>query len=114
MANKTIFIDLDGTLIEHQSSPWNPDNDKILPGTIEKLKEWTNKGYKIILTTGRPLQFCVKVLNIFYSEGITFFQIVGNLPLGERILINDIKFDKDKKASSIEVKRNEGIQNIEL
>ena len=53
---KTIFSDIDGTLVEHVSpfESTNPNHKmKLLPGTIEKLQDWDMKGYYIILTTGR-------------------------------------------------------------
>ena len=50
---KTIFCDLDGTLVKH-SNPidvQNPTLDlKVLPGVHEKLREWDTKGYTIIIT----------------------------------------------------------------
>ena len=53
---KTIFCDIDGTLIE-QTTPHQTASEeftpKLLSGTLEKLKEWDKKGYNIILTTGR-------------------------------------------------------------
>ena len=44
---KTIFCDLDGTLVKH-SNPidvQNPDLElEVLPGTHDKLREWDSKG----------------------------------------------------------------------
>ena len=54
--SKTIFCDLDGTLVKH-SNPidvQNPDLElEVLSGTHDKLREWDSKGYDIIITTGR-------------------------------------------------------------
>ena len=53
---KTIFCDIDGTLVKHASpSIVAKPNYKmeLLDGTLEKLLEWDKKGYYIILTTGR-------------------------------------------------------------
>ena len=44
---KTIFCDIDGTLVKHQIPTINTVPNKkleILPGTIEKLSEWDAKG----------------------------------------------------------------------
>ena len=50
---KTIFCDLDGTLVKH-SNPvevQNPNLElKVLPGTHDRLREWDSKGYYIIIT----------------------------------------------------------------
>ena len=53
---KTIFCDIDGTLVKHSFPTNNTDSLKtlkLLPGTIGKISEWDAKGYNIILTTGR-------------------------------------------------------------
>lgn len=47
MAIKLVAIDLDGTLLN--------DEGKILPNSIAVLKEISNQGIKVVLTTGRPL-----------------------------------------------------------
>ena len=54
--SKTIFCDLDGTLVKHCNPVeiQNPNlNLEVLKGTHEKLRDWDNKGYTIIITTGR-------------------------------------------------------------
>ena len=54
MRPKTIFLDIDGTLILHSNNLSGQfDNVKIIEGTLEKINEWDRKGYNIILTTGR-------------------------------------------------------------
>ena len=52
---KTIFCDIDGTLVKHHGSQTKQiiELSEILPGTIEKFNEWDSKGYNIILITGR-------------------------------------------------------------
>ena len=49
---KTIFCDLDGTLVKH-SNPIDTQNPnlilEVLPGVHEKLKDWDMKGYTIII-----------------------------------------------------------------
>ena len=45
---KTIFCDIDGTLVEHMmpNDVMKPDSKmKVLPGAIEKILEWERKGY---------------------------------------------------------------------
>ena len=48
---KTIFCDLDGTLIKHCNPVEIQDPNlilEVLEGTHDKLREWDNKGYTII------------------------------------------------------------------
>ena len=52
---KTIFCDIDGTLIEHFGSHHTQitRDPVLLENTIETIRSWDQKGYNIILTTGR-------------------------------------------------------------
>ena len=48
----TIFCDLDGTLVEHSNltdSQLPSHKLQLLDGTLEKLREWEKKGFRIIL-----------------------------------------------------------------
>ena len=49
---KTIFCDLDGTLVKHTNpvSIQNPNLElEVLPGVHDRLREWDTKGYFIII-----------------------------------------------------------------
>ena len=114
---KTIFCDIDGTLIEH-AVPWESSlpsfKMKILPGTLEKLADWDRKGYNIILTTGRR-ESLRKVTEQQLSEvGIFYDQLIMGIGGGMRILINDLKPNSDITAEAINLNRNQGIQQIEI
>ena len=114
---KTIFCDIDGTLIEH-AVPWESSlpsfKMKILPGTLDKLAEWDRKGYNIILTTGRR-ESLRKVTEQQLSEvGIFYDQLIMGIGGGMRILINDLKPNSDITAEAINLNRNQGIQQIEI
>lgn len=114
---KTIFIDIDGTLIKHQGNLTKMilSNMEILPGVIEKLNEWEGKGYKIILTTGRKECLRKKLEKELIDNGIFFDQLIMGLNRGERILINDIKPGVNMKvATAIEINRNEGLENVNI
>ena len=53
---KTIFCDIDGTLIKHlgpSTEQCNNDNNELLPNTLDAINLWDKLGYNIILTTGR-------------------------------------------------------------
>jgi len=52
---KTIFCDIDGTLIKHNGSlsAQVTSEPELLEGTIEILDEWDRKCYNIVLVTGR-------------------------------------------------------------
>ena len=115
--NYTIFCDLDGTLWE-QGDPteiakpgYQP---KIIHGTVDKVREWDSKGYKIILTTGRKESLRdVTVKQLSYA-GIVYDQLVMGIGGGSRVLINDLRANGDVSAFVYQPKRNEGIAGLNL
>jgi FMN phosphatase YigB (HAD superfamily) len=114
---KTIFCDIDGTLIEH-SVPWEsstPEYEmKLLPGTLEKLAEWDQKGYNIILTTGRRESLRKTTEEHLAKLGIFYDHLLMGIGGGERILINDMKPNGTLTATAINLTRNTGISNIKI
>ncbi len=114
---KTIFCDIDGTLVKHDppSRTSKPDYKMtLLEGTTETLLEWDKAGFNIILTTGRK-ESLRKVTEKQLSEvGIFYDQLVMGIGGGPRILINDCKDNGDQYASAINLTRNSGIKDIEL
>ena len=53
---KTIFCDIDGTLVRHNPPTETTNSNaelELLPGVLEKLLEWDKLGYNIILVSGR-------------------------------------------------------------
>lgn len=114
---KTLFIDIDGTLVKHQGnlSDMFLKDVYVLPCVLEKFNEWDAKGYKIILTTGR--KECLRKITEeqLLKNGIFFDQLVMGLTRGERVLINDIKPNNDMSvATAIQINRDEGLKNIEI
>jgi hypothetical protein len=118
--NKTVFLDIDGCIFYHYGNLTNQITQVpvILPGVIEKINEWNEAGYMIILTTGR--KECSRELteNQLSQNGIFYDMLIMGLPRGERVVINDKKIENNsligsiKVASAIQVKRNEGLKNI--
>lgn len=114
---KTLFIDIDGTLIKHKGnlSKQMSEEAEILPNVIEKLNFWESEGHRIILTTGRKESLRKFTEKQMLKLGIFYDQLIMGLPRGERVIINDSKPDNDMvTCRSIEVKRNDGIGNINL
>ena len=111
--SKTIFCDIDGCLIEHQNH--YSSSPKLLNGTLEKLKEWDRCGHRLILTTGRR-ESSRKITEKFLSENdITYDHLIMGLGPYSRVLINDKRpGDDSDTASSINLKRNQGISGILL
>lgn len=118
MRPKTIFCDIDGTLVEH-ATPYHASqpthNLNIIDGTIEKLLEWDRLGYNIILTTGRKESLRTQTTDQLSRAGIFYDKLIMGIGGGERVLINDLKPNSDREtATAICLKRNEGIKNVKL
>jgi FMN phosphatase YigB (HAD superfamily) len=114
----TIFCDIDGTLVIH-NSPTDVTTFKkqlsILPGTLEKLKEWDSKGYNIILVTGRKESLRKATEHQLRQIGIIYDKLIMGIGGGKRYIINDTKPENEEDtAIGITLKRNTGIQNINI
>jgi len=115
---KTLFIDIDGTLVKHYGVA-NMQTLKeiyVLPGVKDKLAEWNGKGYIIVLTTGRRESERELTVTQLRSVGIQYDHLIMGLGRGSRVLINDIKPDSDNNptAVAINLERNKGLENIEI
>lgn len=114
---KTIFLDIDGTLLYHYGTQQQQIQMKtydVLPGVHEKLHEWDQKGYKVILTTGRK-ESTRKITEKQLTEcGIFYDQLIMGVTGGQRILINDQKADGTITAHTLCPERNKGIADIEI
>jgi len=114
---KTVFCDIDGTLVEHPHpvDVQNLDLElKVLPGTHKKLTEWDTKGYHIILTTGRKESARESTTRQLSRAGILYDQLIMGFGGGDRIIINDRKSDGRTTAYAVNIDRNEGIKDVEL
>ena len=125
IAPPTLFIDIDGTMVEfphtgdHYKSIANgTESMKLLPGVKEKLWEWETKGYKIIITTGRREIFRAETVKALKEAGIGFDQLVMSCGSGPRYIINDrkpgINNGKTDTAFGINVNRDQGFTHLEL
>ncbi len=106
---KTWLIDLDGTIIEHNSHI-NGIN-KLLPG-VKKFWKKINKEDIIIILTARESKYKLKTIKFLKENNLRYNKILFDLNVGERILINDKKPDGLKTSVSINVKRNKGLNDI--
>ena len=115
---KTIFCDIDGTLVEHQppSKICRPLSKMVLlDGTREKLMEWDKLGYRIILTTGRKESMRATTEKQLSECGIFYDQLIMGIGGGKRILINDRKTNSQEDyAIAINLERNKGISEVNL
>tara|TARA_Y100000114_G_scaffold121683_1_gene116920 strand:- start:1343 stop:1708 length:366 start_codon:yes stop_codon:yes gene_type:complete len=116
--SKTIFCDLDGTLVEHNDpiSIQDPNLElKVLPGTHDKLREWDSKGYYIVITTGRKQSAREATIKQLSRAGICYDDLIMGFGGAPRYIINDRKKDSDiDTVYAINLDRNKGVADVEL
>lgn len=112
---KTIFCDIDGTIIKHShkfSDLYNND-PVILEGVINKFNEWDSKGYKIILTTARKESAREITEGHLNSLGLCWDMLIMGVTNGNRIIINDKLRDEDKdRAIAVNIITDSGFDTI--
>ena len=113
--NKTIFSDIDGTLVHQVPFESNdPFKSKALPGVVDKMISWFKSGHHIVLTTARPESLRHETIQEMDILGIPFNQLVMGIGRAERILINN-KSDKNPsevRALGIVVEKNSGFDSV--
>jgi FMN phosphatase YigB (HAD superfamily) len=101
----TWFFDLDGTILNHNAHIGG--QDKLLDGVKELWATIPIDDF-IIITTGRAEIYRAATLNFLVANGIRYNLALFELPLGERIIVNDVKDSGLKCAIAWNVERNKG------
>jgi len=120
MANrrKTIFCDIDGTLIKHfppSITAKNKHSIKPLKGTLDKFLQWEREGHCIVLITARKECTRNQTEKQLANAGIFYDNLIMGIGSGERYLINDKKIDSDADtAFAINIARNQGIADVSI
>lgn len=87
--SKTWVFDLDGTLLKHNG--YKIDGiDSVLPGVLEYLSTIPEED-KIVIFTSRTDEYKQITLEFLKENRIRYDEILFNMPMGERIIVNDRK-----------------------
>lgn len=86
---KTWIFDLDGTLLKHNGYKID-GHDTLLDGAKEYIDDIPESDYILILTS-RTDEFRDMTISFLQDNGIRYDQILFNIPMGERIVVNDRK-----------------------
>jgi phosphoserine phosphatase len=114
---KTIFCDIDGTLVyQFPFDAFDENKVEVLPGVAEKVKEWKEADHYIVLTTARPENMREGTIKQMQLAGIHFNQLVMGIGREERYLINNSeKLTPDvSRAIGISVKRDGGFTDVDF
>ena len=113
--SKTLFVDIDGTVLKHMHSITDvySKEPEILPGVIEKMNEWDSHGHRIIFVTARKESTRELTEEQLRKYGLAWDQLIMGVGSGERYLINDKleRTDMDR-AAAINVVTDEGFNSI--
>ena len=86
---KTWVFDLDGTLLRHNGYKIN-GHDTVLDGAAEYLHRLPEND-KIVLFTSRTEEYRQMTVDFLKTAGIRYDVILFDMPMGERIMVNDRK-----------------------
>lgn len=85
---KTWIIDVDGTIVKHNG--YLDGEDCLLDGVKEFFDNLSAED-TIILLTARESKYIDNLKKFLKNNGIRYNYLLSDLPLGERIIINDNK-----------------------
>lgn len=101
---KTWIFDLDGTIVKHNGYLID-GNDTLLDGAKELFDKIPPSDY-ILITTSRKLEWRELTVNFLKANNIRYNSILWEMPIGERILVNDMKPSGMKTAFAINKQRD--------
>lgn len=110
-ARKTVFCDIDGTLLEHNLNLHSMVKDPpvLLPDVVDVFQQWREQDYYIVITTARPEGTRRITEDHLLSCGLFWDQMIMGLPTGSRMVINDKKPNGMVTAEAFCIERNEGL-----
>ncbi|MEY8492390.1 hypothetical protein EBB54_26770 [Schaedlerella arabinosiphila] len=102
---KTWIFDLDGTLLKHNG--YKIDGlDTVLNGVKEYLDNIPAED-RILILTSRTSEYEQKTLDFLEKQMIRYDEILFNMPVGERIVVNDRKPSGLDMAVAVNVDRDQ-------
>ena len=103
--NKTWILDIDGTLVKHNGYKID-GHDTLLDG-VKEFFETLNPNDKVVMLTARKDEY-LDDLKVFLKENnLRYDYLLTDMPMGERILVNDRKPSGLDVAFAINKNRDE-------
>ncbi len=86
---KTWILDVDGTLVKHNG--YKTDGYDTLLDGVKEFFDTIGKDDKVILLTAREGEYLEELEQFLQENDIRYDYILSDMPMGERILVNDDK-----------------------
>lgn len=102
---KTWIFDLDGTILKHNGYKLDGE-DTLLPGAKEYLDNLPEED-RIVIFTSRTDEYKELTLKCLEKFEIRYDDIMFNMPMGERIVVNDRKPSGLDMAFGMNINRDE-------
>lgn len=102
---KTWFFDLDGTIVKHNGYK-DDGKDTLLSGVKEYLAALPEED-RVILITSRTEDCRELTLKFLNDSHVRYDEILFNLPMGERIVVNDRKPSGLDMALAVNINRDQ-------
>ena len=103
--NKTWILDVDGTLVKHNG--YLLDGHDTLLGGVKEFFEKISPEDKVVLMTARKEEHLPLLKEFLAQNNIRYDYLLTDMPMGERILVNDNKPSGLNCAYAVNKKRDE-------
>lgn len=87
--NKTWILDIDGTLVKHNG--YKIDGYDTLLDGVKEFFENLNPNDKVIMLTARKEEYLENLKKFLKANNLRYDYLLTDMPMGERILVNDSK-----------------------
>lgn len=113
---KTIFCDIDGTILKHihRFSDIVNNHPIVLPDVVNKINEWDSQGNKIVLCTARKESARKMTEEHLNSLGLCWDVLLMGMTSGCRVLINDkLNHQDPDRAKAVNIITDAGFETID-
>lgn len=103
--NKTWILDIDGTLVKHNG--YKIDGKDTLLDGVKEFFDNLSPNDKVIMLTARKEEYLEDLKKFLKENNLRYDYLLTDMPMGERILINDRKPSGLDMAFAINKNRDE-------
>lgn len=107
---KTWILDIDGTLVKHNGYKID-GHDTLLDG-VKEFFEKISSDDKVVLLTARQEKYLPALKEFLKANNIRYDYLLTDMPMGERILVNDRKPSGLDMAFAINKNRDENLDIV--